>query len=116
MFRRLVGGLAVASLLVGVIVVVFWWRSYRHVDRFALGDVKSTRTSYTSKEGRVMVTKSREVGGMIMQQSEFYEHRRLAAACLCVPGFWLAVMVRRKLLPRPGGFPVDELKRRADMR
>lgn len=111
-FRRLLAGLSIASLLVGVVVLVIWWRSYRHVDRYWHGSLESTRTAYTSRDGRVMVTTSQNVGGVVATRSEFYEHWRLAAGCLCVPGFWVAVMLRRRL-PRPGRLTPADLQRLA---
>jgi hypothetical protein len=118
MLRRLLPGLAIASLLVGVVILVFWWRSYAHVDHFTIGSIASGgETTYTSKDGRVMVTTRQSVGEMVRSSSKFYEHWRLAMGCLIVPGLWVAVSVRRWLLPRPPGtgtgLTMGDLRRRA---
>ena len=113
MLRRILPGLAIASLLVGVVILVFWWRSYSHVDHFTIGSLDSGQTTYTSKDGRVFVTTSQKMGEMVTSTSKPYEHWRLAMGCLILPGLWAAVTVRRKLLPRPPGFTVEDLRRRA---
>jgi H+/Cl- antiporter ClcA len=111
MLRRLLAGLSIASLLVGLIVLVFWWRSYRHVDHFSLGHIESRRSTYVSRDGRVWVTVSDNIAGMITQRSEFYEHWRLALWCLTIPGFWLAITLRRKLRPAARGSDVSKEQR-----
>jgi hypothetical protein len=111
MLRRLLAGLSIASLLVGLIVLVFWWRSYRHVDQFSLGKIESRQTTYVSRGGRVWVTVSENVAGMNMRRSEFYEHWRLALWCLTIPGFWLAITLRRKLRPAARGSELSNEQR-----
>jgi len=113
MLRRILPGLAIASLLVGVAILVLWWRSYSHVDHFTIGSLDSGQTTYTSKGGRVFVTTSQKIGEMVTSTSKPYEHWRVAMGCLILPGLWGAVVVRKKLLPRPPGFTMEQLRDRA---
>jgi hypothetical protein len=101
MLRRLLAGLSIASLLVGIAVLLLWWRSYHHVDHFAVGKFDSNRTEFTSQAGNVMVSSSQYNNGMISTQSTIYRHKDIAAGCLIIPAFWLAITIRAKL-PRPG--------------
>jgi hypothetical protein len=104
MLRRILTGLSILSLLVGAVVLIFWWRSYHHVDHFAIGSLGADRTEFTSSNGNVMVNRSQSIGGMIISQSTFYPIREVAAGCLIVPTLWLAILIRSKL-PRPGRPP-----------
>jgi len=107
MLRRLLAGLSILSLVLGAALLIFWWRSYRHVDHFAVGSLDSNRTEFTSQAGNVMVSRSQSVGGMIMTQSTIYPYRSFSSAFLIVPALWLAIMIRAKL-PRPGRPPRNE--------
>jgi hypothetical protein len=115
MLRRLLGGLSIASLIVALAVLFFWWRSFHHIDQFSLGKIEAERTTYTSRDGRVMVTVSENVGGMISRRSEVYEYWRLLMCCLAIPAFWLAITVRRMLRPARRGFDVDDSPERRQM-
>jgi hypothetical protein len=106
MLRRLLAGFAIASLLLGAILLVFWWRSFRHVDHLALPVMGGQKSEFTSQHGIVMVTNSRKEDGMIAMRSDFYDYRRILGACLIIPALWLAIFIRSKL-PRPGGRPRD---------
>jgi hypothetical protein len=111
MLRRLLAGLSIASLLVGLIVLFFWWRSYRHVDQYSLGNIEARRTTYVSRDGRVMVTTSENIAGMITRRSEVYEFWRLAMWSLTIPAFCLAITLRRKLRPKPPGSSIVDEQR-----
>jgi hypothetical protein len=102
MLLKILSGLAVASLLVGVIVGVFWWRSYHHTDEFKLGNLDSNQTVFTTHDGRISIAVSENIGGMISTQLKFYPFSQVIWGCFIIPGFWLAIWVRKKL-PRPGG-------------
>jgi hypothetical protein len=105
--RRILSIFSIASLLVGVLVLVIWWRSYGHTDHVGFGDVSSRRTDYTSRDGRVMVTISQNTSGQIVRSSQFYADSRIAGWCLAIPAFWFAIWLRSKL-PRPGRIPKDD--------
>jgi len=107
MLRRLLAGLSIASLFVGLVILVFWNRSFYHTDHYSIGSLDSSQTVYTSHEGRIMVTTSQNVGGGIMSQSRPYPYSRIAVWSLTIPAFWLAITIRSKL-PRPG-------RRRSDL-
>jgi hypothetical protein len=101
MLRRILGGLAIASLVLGLAVLIFWWRSYRHVDHFTLGNLNSHQTEFVTHNGYVMVKTSDNIGGIITSRSEPHPFSQVAWACLIIPAFWLAVWVRGKF-PRVG--------------
>src|SRR3954447_644662 len=111
MLRRILAGLSIASLVVGLIVLVFWWRSYRHSDHYSIGSINSSQTTYMTNRGFILVTNTQNLGGNILSKSEPYEFWRVAVWTLTIPAFWLAITIRRKL-PRPGRFePVMKLPR-----
>jgi hypothetical protein len=99
-------GLSIASLIVGMLILVFWWRSFSHTDHYSIGSLNSTQTTYTSRDGRILVTTSENVGGGIMSRSQPYTYKQVVGWSLVIPAMWLAVMVRRRWLPRPGIDPV----------
>ncbi len=113
MLKRILASLAIVSLLASLVIAIFWWRSYRHVDHFGYGNVNSTRTEFASRDGRIMVTTSENISGMIVARSEFYPHSRIAVGCLTIPILWLVIKIRSKL-PRPGRLTPDDLRRRAE--
>ncbi len=104
MLRRLLAGFSIASLLLGAILLFFWWRSFGHVDHFTLPAWSGTRSEFTSQRGIVMVSNSRKLGDMIDTQSSFYSYRQILACCMIIPALWLAIFIRGKL-PRPGKGP-----------
>jgi hypothetical protein len=105
MLRRLLSGLAIASLCVGAIILSLWWRSYHHSDHFAIGKPNVDQTEYTTEAGKVWVaTTTLTPTGSIETIKRSYPLNQLAAGCLIIPGFWLAITIRAKL-PRPGKAP-----------
>jgi hypothetical protein len=105
--RRILSIFSIASLLVGLLVLLVWWRSYHHVDHIGFGSLASRRTEYTSRDGRVMVSISQNISGQIITRSDFYPDSRIAGWCLAIPAFWLAIWIRGKL-PRPGRIRRDD--------
>jgi hypothetical protein len=105
--RRVLSIFSIASLLVGLIVLFFWWRSYHHIDTIGFGSLASRRTDYISSKGRVLVTLSENVGGGIQSRSTPYLFSQIAGWCLAIPAFWLAIWLRSKL-PRPGRVRRDD--------
>src|SRR5438552_1643953 len=101
MLRRLLAALSILSLLLGLVLLVLWWRSYHHVDHFTIGKLESNRTTFTTRGGTILITSSRSGGGMIASRSVPYPLWRAAVGSLCIPALWLAVTLRAKL-PRPG--------------
>jgi hypothetical protein len=100
--RKFLAGFAIASLVVCLIVLIFWWRSYTHIDHVGFPGIGGGRAELTTNHGRVMVTTTRKVANMVTQVSSFHPMREVVGECLVIPALWLAVKLR-SLLPRPGG-------------
>jgi hypothetical protein len=107
MLRRVLSLLSIASLLVGLIICVFWLRSYHHTDHFGYTFPTSRRTQFTSISGRVGVTVITNIPGGITQRTDFYQFKQIVGGCLVIPAFWLAIWIRSKL-PRPGRIRRDD--------
>jgi hypothetical protein len=107
MLRRVLSIFSIASLLVALIVLLVWWRSYHHTDTIGFGNLASRRTDYTSRDGRVMVTLSQNIDGQILTRSDFYPDSQIVGWCLAIPAFWFAIWLRSKL-PRPGKIRRDD--------
>ncbi len=104
MLRRILLAMSILSLLLGAVVLIFWWRSYSHVDHFSLGRLDNGGTEFTSTAGKLMVGRSQSIGGMIVTQSTIYPYRSFWSASLIIPAFWVAITIRSKL-PHPGRPP-----------
>jgi hypothetical protein len=108
MLRRLLAAMSIVSLLLGLGLLVFWWRSYHHVDHFSFGKVESNQTAFTTRDGMILVTTSQDIGGMISSRSVPYPFWRAAMGTLCIPALWVAITVRRRLIPpRPDKLPLE---------
>jgi hypothetical protein len=102
MLSRILAGLSIASLLVGLIVLIFWGRSYHHVDHIKLGP-----NEFTTEHGALMVTISQNQSDNIFRRTDRYAFTRIAGGCLVIPIFWFAIWIRSKL-PRPPGRQRDD--------
>jgi hypothetical protein len=100
--RKFLAGFAIASLVVCLLVLIFWARSYSHIDHVGLRGVVGGRAELTTNHGTLMVTRTNHLGNMVNQESNFYPMRQVVGGCLVIPALWLAVKIR-SLLPRPGG-------------
>ena len=100
--RKFLAGLAIASFTLALIVLLFWWRSYRYIDHINLRSLTGQRAELTSSHGMLMVTRTQNLGSMVTQRSTFYPMRQVLGGCLVVPAFWAAATIRR-MLPRPPG-------------
>jgi hypothetical protein len=105
MLRRLLSGLSIASLLVGALLLLLWWRSYHHSDHFTLGKPDTDQTEFTTQPGSIWVATTNSEGGMITKHWQTYPFKQLAAGTLIIPAFWVAITIRAKL-PRPGKLPI----------
>jgi hypothetical protein len=101
--KRILASLAVTSLILTLVLCVYWWRSkHGHTDSFTLGNIGSTQTHFTFANGRIGLEVSDHVGTTVMGRVEFYEFKNVLGACLLIPGLWLAIKIR-SLLPKPPG-------------
>jgi hypothetical protein len=102
MLRRALTLLTLSSLLVAVVVLFFWGRSYFHVDQFGIGNLATHRTDYASQNGAIIVTQSQNLAGEILRRTDRHPYSQAFGATLIIPAFWLAIWIRGKL-PRPPG-------------
>lgn len=102
MLQKFLAGLAIVSSVLALIVLLFWWRSFKHIDHINLHSLTGRQAELTTNHGMLMVTRTQNLGSMVNQQSRFYSMRQVFGGCLFIPALWLAATIRR-MLPRPPG-------------
>ncbi len=99
--NRLLASLAIVSLLLATAVAVLWWRAdHGHSDAFHLGANSATQTNLYTRADVVAVETQQNVGGAIQSQMRFKPFRQVMGWFFIAPCLWVAVYVRRRLLPR----------------
>src|ERR1700742_1523627 len=103
MLSRILAALSIVSLLLTVAVLVFWWRSYSHIDHLAIAN-----NQFTTMHGYVIVTTTQHPVGEILHRSDRIAFKQVLGGSLVVPAFWLAIWIRSKLPRPPGRGPRDD--------
>ncbi len=95
--------MAVTSLLLAAVLLVYWWRSnHGHADTFTLGKGSVTESRFIAEHGEIVLEVTDHNAGLVQSQMQFYQFRSVLGYFLILPGFWLAIKVRSRL-PRPPG-------------
>ena len=109
MLKRLLASIAITSLLLLLVMLVYWWRGlHGHVDTFTLGKGTNTESVFTSSrnvfsgQGQVLLEVTDRQSATVVTTIRPYFYRKIIGYFLIVPGFWAAIKVR-SLLPRPPG-------------
>ncbi len=107
MLNRLLTSVAVLSLIAGLALAVLWWRArHGHVDTVLhLGANSPHQTTlYTAPTGIAVRVQQTAADGSIADDTKPVPYRTVLGGCLFVPGLWVAIALRRKLLPRRPGW------------
>jgi len=100
--------MAAASLLVALVVGFYWWRSYHHEDHYVVRQNGNQKEEIQSLKGKLIYITTTDIGGMVSSRYQPMPYPRAIGWCLIIPGFWLALTIRR-LLPHPRrGFPLED--------
>jgi hypothetical protein len=109
--KRILASLAITSLLLAGVLLVYWYRSnHGYIDGFTLGKSNETQSHFTSAHGRIALEVTQHLGAAVMMQTQFYPFQNVIAYCLILPALWLAVTIRN-WLPRPPGREARETRR-----
>jgi hypothetical protein len=110
--NRLLTSLALVSLLLALTTLAVWWRAdHGHSDTFHLGANSATQTQlYTAPDSVIVDVKQRQPSGEIGERMDKYPLRRVLGFCLFLPGLWVAVRVRRRLVPRVPGSQLPAMR------
>ncbi len=112
--NRLLASVAIVSLAAAVAVAVLWWRGAQgHSDTFHLGASSPTQMSFEPlRDGRLAVHQGQHTPNGVQGRTDFVPMRSILGGCLMLPALWAAILVRRRLLPRPPGSELPTLGRR----
>ncbi len=103
MLKRILASIAITSILLACVLLVYWWRSnHGHSDSITLGKNGSTQSHFTTSNGRILLEVTDHLDGQILTRIKPYRFQDVLGYFLLVPGIWVAIKVR-SLLPRPPG-------------
>ena len=113
MLNRLFTALAIVSVLLALTTAALWWRgAHGHSDTvFHVGGTSANQTTlYTGPAGMAARVQRTMPDGSIGDRTQLVPFRTVLGGTMLIPALWVAVRVRRRLLPRRPGAELPSLR------